>query len=69
MVQPAYASPVDYGRYGQGRGFDNGQSFQRPVYQFQGRIIADGSSGFRAEPGRYRARRPASSTARRGGSA
>jgi glutathionyl-hydroquinone reductase len=52
----AYASPVDferYGQYGQGRGFDKGQSFQRPVYQFQGRITADGSSGHRAEPGRY----------------
>jgi putative glutathione S-transferase len=51
-----YASPVDYqryGHYGQGRGFDVGQSFQRPRYQFQGRITADGSSGYRAEPGRY----------------
>jgi putative glutathione S-transferase len=52
----AYASPVDYeryGQYGQGRGFDKGQSFRRPVYQFQDRITADGSSGYRAEPGRY----------------
>jgi glutathionyl-hydroquinone reductase len=51
-----YASPVDYdryGHYGQGRGFDVGQSFRRPRYQFQGRITADGSSGYRAEPGRY----------------
>ena len=56
MAQPTYASPVDfdrYGHYGQGRGFDTGQSFRRPVYQFQGRITADGSSGYRAEPGRY----------------
>jgi putative glutathione S-transferase len=51
-----YASPVDYeryGHYGQGRGFDAGSSFRRPRYQFQGRITADGSSGYRAEPGRY----------------
>jgi glutathionyl-hydroquinone reductase len=51
-----YASPVDYGtygHYGQGRGFDSGSSFQRPRYQFRGRITADGSSGYRAEPGRY----------------
>jgi glutathionyl-hydroquinone reductase len=51
-----YASPVDcdrYGRYGQGRGFDAGRSFQRPRYQFRGRMTADGSSGYRAEPGRY----------------
>jgi len=54
--EPRYASPVDYdryGQYGQGRGFDRGQPFRRPVYQFQGRIRADGSSGYRAEPGRY----------------
>jgi glutathionyl-hydroquinone reductase len=54
--RPGYASPVDvgrYGHYGQGRGFDSGQSFQRPRYQFRGRITADGSSGYRAEPGRY----------------
>lgn len=54
---PAYASPVDYeeyGLYGPGRGFDPGQrGFQRPRYRFQGRITADGSSGYPAEPGRY----------------
>jgi glutathionyl-hydroquinone reductase len=54
---PAYASPVDYqayGLYGPGRGFDPGRkSFQRPRYRFQGRITADGSSGYPAEPGRY----------------
>jgi glutathionyl-hydroquinone reductase len=53
---PRYASPVDfdrYGQYGQGRGFDSGSSFNRPRYQFRGRITADGSSGYRAEPGRY----------------
>ena len=53
---PPYASPVDYdsyGLYGPGRGFDKGKSFQRPVYRFQGRISADGSSGYPAVPGRY----------------
>ena len=53
---PSYASPVDYdtyGTYGPGRGFNQGQAFQRPRYRFQGRITADGSSGYRAEPGRY----------------
>jgi hypothetical protein len=45
---PPYASPVDYetyGEYGPGRGFERGQSFQRPRYRFQGRITGDGSSG------------------------
>src|SRR5260370_765685 len=53
---PRYASPVDfdaYGQYGAGRGFDSGQAFKRPRYPFRGRITADGSSGYRAEPGRY----------------
>src|SRR6185437_11348363 len=53
---PPYASPVDYdsyGTYGPGRGFNKGASFQRPVYRFQGRITADGSSGYPAVPGRY----------------
>jgi glutathione S-transferase/putative glutathione S-transferase len=53
---PRYASAVDYGTYGlygPGRGFDRGQGFQRPRYRFQGRITADGSSGFPAEAGRY----------------
>lgn len=51
-----YASPVDYdtyGPYGPGRGFDSGQRFHRPRYRFQGRITADGSSGYPAEPARY----------------
>ena len=55
-ASPRYASPVDfdaYGQYGAGRGFDQGQAFQRPRYPFRGRITADGSSGYRAEPGRY----------------
>jgi glutathione S-transferase/putative glutathione S-transferase len=53
---PRYASPVDYGAYGQygpGRGFDHGQEWRRPRYRFQGRITADGSSGIPAEAGRY----------------
>src|SRR6266849_8542062 len=53
---PRYASPVDfdaYGQYGAGRGFDSGQAFKRPRYPFGGRITADGSSGYVAEPGRY----------------
>ena len=51
-----YASPVDYdryGHYGPGRGFDGGKSWNRPRYRFQGRVTADGSSGWPAEPGRY----------------
>jgi glutathionyl-hydroquinone reductase len=51
-----YASPVDYeayGLYGPGRGFGRGKGFQRPVYRFQGRLTADGSSGYPAVPGRY----------------
>ncbi len=54
--QPRYASPVDiatYGPYGPSRGFGAGKGFVRPRYPFQGRITADGSSGYRAEPGRY----------------
>jgi putative glutathione S-transferase len=53
---PPHASPVDYeahGHYGPGRGFDKGKSFQRPTYRFQGRITADGSSGYPAASGRY----------------
>lgn len=53
---PQYASPVDYdryGRYGGSRGVDHGHGWKRPRYRFQGRISADGSSGWHAEPGRY----------------
>jgi glutathionyl-hydroquinone reductase len=53
---PRFASPVDYeafGEYGPGRGFNRGQSFQRPRYRFTGRLTADGSSGYPATPGRY----------------
>ncbi|SEG97869.1 glutathione S-transferase/putative glutathione S-transferase [Nonomuraea solani] len=50
-----YATPVDhtaYGHYGPGR-LHLSPDWNRPVYPFQGRITADGSSGFPAEPGRY----------------
>ncbi len=53
---PCFASPVDYeayGLYGPRRGFERGKGFQRPVYRFQGRLTADGSSGYPAVPGRY----------------
>ncbi|MEV0620131.1 glutathione S-transferase C-terminal domain-containing protein [Nonomuraea sp. NPDC050404] len=52
---PAYASPVDhvaYGEYGPGR-LHLSAGWNRPTYPFQDRITADGSSGYRAEPGRY----------------
>ncbi|MDF5758152.1 glutathione S-transferase C-terminal domain-containing protein [Spongiactinospora sp. TRM90649] len=52
---PVYASPADidrYGPYGPGR-LDAGTGWNRPRYPFQGRITADGSSGYPAEPGRY----------------
>jgi glutathionyl-hydroquinone reductase len=56
IQDPRFASPVDYetyGHYGPGRGFNSGKAFQRPRYRFQGRVTADGSSGYHAEPGRY----------------
>ncbi|HEY7430595.1 MAG TPA: glutathione S-transferase family protein [Streptosporangiaceae bacterium] len=50
------ASPVDFERFGaytakSPPAQDGG--FVRPVYPFQGRITADGSSGYPAQPGRY----------------
>jgi glutathionyl-hydroquinone reductase len=52
----AVASPVDFGTYGEysvkARPQPDG-SFARSLYRFQGRITADGSSGYPAEPGRY----------------
>jgi glutathione S-transferase/putative glutathione S-transferase len=51
----AYASPTDhtaYGQYGPGR-LHQSPGWDRPIYPFQDRVTADGSSGFRAEPGRY----------------
>ena len=53
------ASPVDFATYGdygdylaKKRAATDG-TFVRPVYPFQGRITADGSSGFPAQAGRY----------------
>lgn len=60
-TQAGGASPVDfaeYGDYGDFRpkkpatGATKGE-FVRAAYPFQGRITADGSSGYPAEPGRY----------------
>lgn len=51
-----FAGPLDldsYGPYGIKEGFAGGKNFERPRYPFQGRITADGSSGYLAEPGRY----------------
>ncbi|MFC0865541.1 glutathione S-transferase family protein [Sphaerimonospora cavernae] len=50
------ASPVDFaahGDYAIKAATRPDGSFVRPLYRFQGRISADGSSGFPAEPGRY----------------
>jgi putative glutathione S-transferase len=52
----AVASPVDfetYGEYSVKAPPRADGSFERPLYRFQGRITADGSSGYPAEPGRY----------------
>ncbi len=50
------ASPVDFAAHGdytvKAATRPDG-SFVRPLYRFQGRISADGRSGFPAEPGRY----------------
>jgi glutathionyl-hydroquinone reductase len=52
----AVASPVDFARYGEytvkTRTAPDG-GFVRPVHPFTGSVTADGSSGYRAEPGRY----------------
>src|ERR1022692_730325 len=56
------ASPVDFESYGDYGDFSRGKpakpakpvaEFVRAAYPFQGRITADGSSGYPAEPGRY----------------
>jgi len=52
----AVASPVDFetfGDYGLKAPPRPDGAFVRPRYPFQGRITADGSSGYLAEPGRY----------------
>lgn len=56
MTRHEYASPLDldrYGPYGVKEGFAGGKNFDRPAYVFRGRLTKDGSSGYRAEPGRY----------------
>ena len=49
---PRYASPADTATYGEYR-IVRAPGDTRPLYRFTGRITADGSSGFPAEPGRY----------------
>ncbi|MFC6081199.1 glutathione S-transferase family protein [Sphaerisporangium aureirubrum] len=52
----AVATPVDFDTYGdyvvKASTAPTG-AFNRPVYRFRDRITADGSSGYKAEPGRY----------------
>ncbi len=52
------AGPVDFETYGDYTGRPKGTQqdraeFNRPAYPFQGRISADGSTGFPAQAGRY----------------
>jgi putative glutathione S-transferase len=50
------ASPADFETYGDYSAKAQPRadgSFERPQYRFRGRITADGSSGYPAEPGRY----------------
>ena len=47
-----YASPADTSAHGEYR-INRSPGDERPLYRFTGRITADGSSGFPAEPGRY----------------
>ncbi|MBN9618674.1 MAG: glutathione S-transferase C-terminal domain-containing protein [Actinobacteria bacterium] len=47
-----YAGPVDPARFGE-YAIRRTPDDPRPLYRFAGRVTADGSSGFRAEPGRY----------------
>ncbi len=56
--QAGGASPVDFSAYGDygdisPPGGKRPAEFVRPAYPFRGRITADGSSGYPAEPGRY----------------
>src|SRR6187397_2571807 len=52
MTEVRYASPVDTETYGEYR-IRRAEGDDRPLYRFSSRITADGSSGRRAEPGRY----------------
>jgi putative glutathione S-transferase len=49
-AESPYASPVDIDLYGP---YQLPVDSSRPVYRFDNRITADGTSGFAAEPGRY----------------
>ena len=52
----AVASPVDFAEYGDymvNAPVRPDGAFVRPLYRFTGRVTAEGSSGYRAEPGRY----------------
>ena len=58
ITRTSGASPVDFATFGDYGAFRPKQlaktgEFVRAAYPFQGRITADGSSGFKAEPGRY----------------
>jgi putative glutathione S-transferase len=48
-----FASPADVATYGEYRIPPAQPGDTRPRYRFTGRITADGSSGYRAEPGRF----------------
>jgi glutathionyl-hydroquinone reductase len=59
-TQTAGASPVDFATFGDYGDYKKkpqpaarAGEFVRPAYPFRGRITADGSSGYPAEPGRY----------------
>jgi glutathionyl-hydroquinone reductase len=58
-MTPPVASPVDFATYGNYGDWVAKQEpaaateFVRATYPFQGRLTADGSSGYQAEPGRY----------------
>lgn len=53
-VTGSVASPVDFGTFGEySPRAPRAAEFVRPRYPFQGRISADGSTGFPAQAGRY----------------
>ncbi|CAO5191692.1 glutathionyl-hydroquinone reductase [Frankia sp. AiPs1] len=52
QVSSLFASPTDVATYGQYT-IRQDPGDPRPLYRFTARITADGSSGYRAEPGRY----------------
>src|SRR5271163_25973 len=54
MRTSSFAGPVDYETYGHYAMTPPAEgAVAKPLYRFQGRITADGSSGYLAEPGRY----------------